>query len=132
MEYQTNSMCATWRTPFSAHNQVHITGESFSENRPREIPESHLILSAYDFSNFTKIVDIGGGYGGFIFAVLKAYPQIKGILFDLPHATEAVEKIIEDNTISDRCELVTGDFLESIPAGGDLYTLKSVIHRLER
>lgn len=95
---------------------------SFSEQ------EIDSILSAYDFSNFKKIVDIGGGYGGFIFAVLKAYPQIKGILFDLSPTVITVGKPIEGNTIADRCELVTGDFFKSIPIGGDLYTLKSVIH----
>ncbi|MEW5950134.1 MAG: methyltransferase [Thermodesulfobacteriota bacterium] len=95
---------------------------SFSEQ------EIDSILSAYDFSSFKKIVDIGGGHGGFISAVLKAYPQIKGILFDLSHAVTTVGKPIEGNTIADRCELVAGDFFKSIPIGGDLYTLKSVIH----
>jgi len=90
--------------------------------------EIESILSSYDFSNFTKIVDIGGGNGAFMCAVLKSCPDVNGILFDLPNTIETARKLIKEKAEEKRCDLVAGDFFKSMPVGGDLYTLKSVIH----
>jgi ubiquinone/menaquinone biosynthesis C-methylase UbiE len=85
------------------------------------------ILAGYDFSSFETIVDIGGGDGGLLAAILKAYPNMKGVLFDIPSVTLKAERRMEAERLSDRCEIVSGDFFESVPPG-DAYILKAVIH----
>lgn len=90
--------------------------------------EIDSILSAYDFNNFAKIIDIGGGNGALICAVLKRYPQIKGTLFDLPFAVKKARELLKDKLDANNYDLIEGDFFESVPVGGNLYILKSVIH----
>ena len=85
-------------------------------------------LTTFDFSGISRIVDVGGGQGELISAILKAHPEMHGVLFDLPSAIEGARRLVESEGVSDRCELVGGSFFESVPAGGDLYILQGVIH----
>jgi len=71
---------------------------------------------------------VGGGDGTLIAAILKAVPGMRGVLFDLPAGVEAAVQTLEAAGVSDRCEVVTGDFFTSVPDGADAYLLKSVIH----
>ncbi len=86
------------------------------------------ILHSYDFSSIHKIVDVGGGNGSLISAVLGAYPAMQGILFDLPHVADAGRSRLEKAGLANRCEVVAGSFLESVPSGGDAYMLKWILH----
>ena len=86
------------------------------------------IAAHYDFSSVRKIVDIAGGQGTLISQILKANPTMEGILFDLPQTIERAKPFIEAQGISDRCELVSGNFFESVPTGGDAYMMKHIIH----
>jgi hypothetical protein len=86
------------------------------------------ILDAYDFSGFTRIVDVGGGQGALLATILKAAPGARGVLFDLPPVIAGAAAHIEANGVGDRCELVTGDCFQGVPAAGDAYVLKMVIH----
>jgi hypothetical protein len=86
------------------------------------------ILHSYDFSSIPKIVDVGGGKGSLISAVLAAYPAMQGILFDLPHVADAGRRQLEKAGLANRCEVVAGSFLESVPSGGDAYMLKWILH----
>ena len=86
------------------------------------------ILSSYDFSPIGKIVDVGGGHGSFIASILKINPHMRGILFDAPPVIEGARRRIEAEGIAERCEVIAGDFFESVPSGGDAYILKSIIH----
>lgn len=85
-----------------------------------------FVAGAYDFSKFETIIDIGGGTGELLAAILKTHAQPRGIVFDLPHAIEHARAacLLPEG----RSELIAGSFFEAIPAGGDLYLMKSVIH----
>lgn len=85
------------------------------------------ILGAYDFSGIGTLVDVGGGQGTFLAAILKSYPAMRGILFDLPQVVEIAKGIMRAEGVAERCELVAGDAMESVPSGGDAYVFKSVI-----
>ena len=85
-------------------------------------------LEKYDFSWARKIVDVGGGYGEFLFQVLDAFPQSQGVLYDLPHAIDVVKAQPRDSSHVSRCHLVTGNFFQSVPAGADLYLMKAILH----
>jgi O-methyltransferase domain len=86
------------------------------------------MLEAYDFSQATKIVDVGGGHGKIISEILKRNPGMHGILFDMPHAFEGGRRTVALAGLVDRCEVVSGDFFVSVPAGADAYLLSRVIH----
>jgi hypothetical protein len=86
------------------------------------------ITSLYDFSRFNKIVDVGGGHGGLITSILKANPQAKGVLFDAAEVISGARPKIEAAGLAERCEAVAGDFFQSVPAGGDAYIMKWIIH----
>jgi hypothetical protein len=86
------------------------------------------ILALYDFSSFGTVMDIGGGHGGLITSILKANPKLKGVLFDAPQVIEGARPKIEAAGLSERCQTVAGDFFKSVPAGGDAYVMKWIIH----
>ena len=90
--------------------------------------ESDDILDAYDFSSMSVVADLGGGNGSQIINLLKRYPNLKGILFDLPHVIERAKKQIESAGLTDRCELVGGDFFDAVPSGADAYMMRHIIH----
>jgi len=90
--------------------------------------ESDIILDAYDFSRFGVIADIGGGNGSQITGILQRHTSMKGILFDLPHVIERAKERIEAAGLTDRCELVSGSFFESVPQGADAYMMRHIIH----
>ncbi|MGB7921759.1 MAG: methyltransferase, partial [Pyrinomonadaceae bacterium] len=91
-------------------------------------PFNAAVTAAYDFSTIKEIVDVGGGHGSFISTILKAYPEMKGILFDVPHVSEGARCRLRAEGVADRCRVVAGDFLESIPEGADAYIMKHIIH----
>lgn len=86
------------------------------------------VLGAYDFSGAETIVDIGGGHGAFINSILQTAPGSKGILFDQPAVIESAKTANESTGLGARCEMVGGDFFAEVPAGGDVYTMKAIIH----
>jgi hypothetical protein len=86
------------------------------------------ITAAYDFSRFGHIVDVGGGNGAFLAAILQATPGARGTVFDLPHVVAGVEAVVADAGVADRCDAVGGSMFESVPAGADAYVMKAVLH----
>jgi SAM-dependent methyltransferase len=85
------------------------------------------ILAAYDFSRFERIVDVGGGHGALLAGLLAVSSKTRGVLYDLPAVVTGAEAL-RSADIADRCEIVGGDFFESVPADGDAYILSRVIH----
>jgi hypothetical protein len=86
------------------------------------------VLAGYPFSTIDKVVDVGGGDGSLIVALLQGNPRMKGVLFDLPHVTEKATRRIAEAGLAGRCEVVAGDAFASVPGGGDAYILSRVIH----
>lgn len=86
------------------------------------------IVEAYDFSGAGEVVDIAGGHGFLLAAILKANPHLRGVLFDQPTIIDGAIEPLKKQDINDRVELVPGDFFESVPAGADIYTMKHIIH----
>jgi len=86
------------------------------------------IIKAYDFSGVHTLVDVGGGYGMLLAAILSAYPEMRGKVFDLPHCQEGATRLLAERGVAGRAEFVAGSFFDSVPAGADAYILKSVIH----
>ncbi len=82
----------------------------------------------YDFSHARHIVDVGGAHGDLLLAIVQANPQARGTVFDLPHVAEAARQAITVQGYHGRCEVLGGDFFQSVPPGGDFYMLKLILH----
>jgi hypothetical protein len=86
------------------------------------------LLAHYDFPYSGTFIDIAGGDGSLLSAVLKTRPSARGVVMDLPFTQPAAEARIAAAGLADRCSFVPGDFFHSVPAGGDLYTMKWILH----
>ena len=86
------------------------------------------VLDAYDFSGASRIVDVGGGSGALLNAILHREPEASGIVFDAPRVAGPARERIRQEGLTGRCSVVSGDFFGEVPAGGDLYLLKWVLH----
>jgi hypothetical protein len=89
---------------------------------------ARAVTAAYDFSKSKVIADIGGGNGTLVSAILAAFPHCRGVVFDLPAGVAEAPTLLAAAGLADRCEVVAGDFFQSVPVGADMYILKSVIH----
>ncbi|GAA1014641.1 methyltransferase [Acrocarpospora pleiomorpha] len=95
----------------------------------RAIPFANGLADHYDFTGVERVVDVGGGRGHILTAVLAAHPGTRGVLFDLDRVIPSGREAIAAAGLADRCECVVGDFFvpDGIPAG-DVYILANVIH----
>jgi hypothetical protein len=87
--------------------------------------ETEAVLAAYDFSAIGHLVDVGGGQGSLLMAVLRAHPQLRGGVFDQPHV---VAPVAVPADLAGRLNFSGGDFFASAPAGADAYLLKHILH----
>jgi hypothetical protein len=91
-------------------------------------PETQAMLDSYDFGGVGTLVDIGGGNASVITTVLKSYSKLKGILYDLPGVIERARGAIATAGLSGRCSAIGGSFFDAVPAGGDAYMMRHIIH----
>ena len=91
-------------------------------------PIASAIAQAVDFTGVDHIVDVGGGVGALLITILLAHPRMRGVLFDLSHATRLAGERCAAAGVAERCEFATGSFFERVPNGADAYLLKSVLH----
>ncbi|MGC2655880.1 MAG: methyltransferase [Mycobacterium sp.] len=96
--------------------------------RQTTVAAAQQLPDSYDFNRFHTVVDIGGGDGTLLAAVLKANPALQGILFDTAEGLAQSDETFVAAAVGDRATRVVGDFFHSAPPGADLYLLKSVIH----
>jgi len=86
------------------------------------------VVTAYDFSGARQVVDVGGGHGSLLAAILVANPATRGILLDLPAVVAGAAPVLAAAGVADRCQAIGGDMFAAIPAGGDVYVMKQVLH----
>lgn len=85
-----------------------------------------LIAADVDLPKHGTVVDVGGGFGGLLLAILRSHPDLHGVLFDRPQALEGHR--LGDLGAADRWQLASGDFFSEVPGGADIYVLKAVLH----
>jgi len=91
-------------------------------------PVQASVTAAYDFSQARTVVDVGGGYGSLLASILTANPTLRGVLFEIAPVIEAARGRLAAARLSERCDLVAGDAFDAVPAGGDIYVIKWVLH----
>lgn len=87
-----------------------------------------MVTSVYDFTRYGTIVDVAGGHGRLLAGVLATTPNSRGVLFDQPHVVADAGPLLRNHDVADRVQIVEGSFFVTVPAGGDLYLLKHIIH----
>lgn len=90
--------------------------------------EVSVITSAYDFSQFELLVDVGGGHGRLLSGILKQNPKLSGIVFDQPHVIDGATAHFRAEGVAERAKAEGGDFFISVPGNGDAYILSHIIH----
>ena len=86
------------------------------------------LVAKYDFSNIKSMVDVGGGLGGFLTAVMREVPHLEGTLFDLPHPIKIAQENKYQPDLDSRLSFEAGSFFDHVPAGRKLYFLSRIIH----
>jgi ubiquinone/menaquinone biosynthesis C-methylase UbiE len=86
------------------------------------------VARAYDFSSSRLVLDVGGGHGAVLRAVLAAHPHLRGILFDLPDVVEGARRELAAAGLVERCDLVGGSFFDRLPDGADTAILCDILH----
>ena len=113
--------------PFYAYMAGHPqVGAHFNRwmTRSSEL-DNAAVVASYDFSPFRTVVDVGGGQGATLAAILRAYPSARGVLLDLPAVVEQAAPL-RDPELAGRCEIIGGDMVRAVPPGGDAYVIKMV------
>lgn len=85
-------------------------------------------LSHYDFTGFDLVVDVGGGHGAVLAAILRSAPDARGVLYDLPPVVEGAGPTLSAAGVAERASTAAGSFMESVPDGGDAYVMKNIVH----
>jgi hypothetical protein len=94
----------------------------------RTLPVASEFAASDVVRDIRTLVDVGGGTGTLMATVLRHAPEIGGVLVERPGMLELAHGYLAEQGVADRCELVEGDFFSAVPAGGDVYVLKSVLH----
>ncbi len=87
-----------------------------------------MALEACDLSDARLLVDVGGGHGHLVAALLGRYPELHALVFDLPHVVAGADKVLAEAGVADRAGTAGGDFFAAVPEGGDAYVLSMILH----
>jgi hypothetical protein len=87
--------------------------------------------SVHDFTRARTVVDVGGGKGALLAALLAGNPHLTGVVLEVPHVVATTRDWLRQQGLADRCEVIGGDFFASVPAGGDVYLLSRILHDWE-
>jgi hypothetical protein len=94
----------------------------------RSEQEASDVVAAYDFGGIGRLVDVGGGHGILLGAILRSAPDLRAVLVHQPAVVAQAERRLAAEGVAGRCQLVGGDFFADVPAGADAYLLSRVLH----
>lgn len=121
----------------------HVIGQPIFEYFPTDTEESEVfnhamtcfsemvtpaVLEAYDFSGIGTLMDVAGGHGALLRAILNKYPTMRGVVIDLDHVVEGARQLPENQALAHRCEFLPADFFAAVPSHADAIIMKHIIH----
>lgn len=115
-----------WWTHFAAHPELAELFNRAMGSMARLV--NSATLAAHDLGDVRHLVDVGGGQGQLVTTILRRYPEMTAVVFDLPHVAARAEEVMREAGLAGRVECVGGDFLQAVPAGGDAYVLSWTLH----
>lgn len=110
----------------SEHPEEAAVFNRFMQHSPDD--RQAAVVEAYDFSGIRVVVDVGGGNGALLKAILTAHSHAEGLLYDQPAVVATAPPLLAEAGLTDRCRIRAGDFFETVPPGGDCYTLSQILH----
>jgi len=120
--------CDQWEY-FRRHSDI---AERFNKHMTARTSQvTSALLNSYDFSQFKTLIDVGGGLGTVLASILNKFPQLHGCLYEQSSVIEEAKSFLEAQGVISRCDVISGDFFESVPKGFDGYLMKSVTHDWE-
>jgi hypothetical protein len=115
--------------PFSYYDQHPEAGEAFENWMTLSARQASTGISYdYEFPEEGTVVDVAGGEGVLLAAILKPRPRLHGILLERKSVLEKARQTLIAEGVLERCRLVAGDFRRAVPRGGDVYVLRNVLH----
>jgi precorrin-6B methylase 2 len=90
--------------------------------------QDEAVAATLELRGGRRLVDVGGGQGGLLAALLAAHPEAEGMLFDLPHVVALAPPVLAAAGVASRCRITGGDFFEALPRDGEIYLLRKVLH----
>jgi hypothetical protein len=113
-----------------SYRAAHPDNSRLFDEAMRSMTESvnAAVATSYPFKEFGWIVDVGGGNGALLLAILAKNPETRGTVFELPHVALHARERIAASDVSARCDVMEGDAMTSVPSGADAYVVKGVIH----
>ena len=111
---------------YDSHPDTAAAYDSFMTGASVNIAES--VATNYEFPDTGTVVDVAGGAGLLLAAILEKHSRLRGILFERPPTLEKARRMLEKRGLLSRCQLVLGDFRKSVPEGADVYVMKNVLH----
>jgi SAM-dependent methyltransferase len=94
----------------------------------QSVPVSRALATAYDFSGFATVMDVGAGYGAVLAEILRANPAIAGVIYDLEGVGAGAQRFLDEMGVGDRVRFVPGSFFDAVPEGADCILLKFILH----
>ena len=86
------------------------------------------LLEAYDFAGIHTLMDVAGGHGALLRAILNKRPEMRGILVDMEHVIDGAKQVPANQAVANRCRFQSADFFAELPAGADAIIMKHIIH----
>jgi hypothetical protein len=102
---------------------------SYAEQMGADVgADAPSIVAAYDWGSLRHVVDVGGGNGALLVALLSAFPDLRGTVVDLPATAGVARTELSDAGLTDRADVVAGSFFDPLPAGASGYLLSAIVH----
>lgn len=111
-----------------AHPEVAASFDALMGHMGHGIPDPNVLPNPADWASIKTVVDVGGGTGALLAEILRAHPDVRGTLVDLPRTVARSHELFQEAGVADRVTIAGQSFFDPLPAGADLYVLKSVIH----
>jgi hypothetical protein len=119
---------ASWEGFLAANPEENTLFNRFMAGGPGAKDPQAEVLADGVYAEGDTVVDVGGGNGKLLVELLRRRPDLHGVVFDLPHVASEAEDIVRESGLSDRCEVVAGDFAAGVPEGADRYVLSHILH----
>lgn len=116
----------SWFEFLATHPEQALGFQSAMSERTAAFASS--VAAEYDFSAASTVVDVGGGKGTLLAAILEKHDHLRGVLFERPEVASDAAAVLAAAGVADRCEVVAGDFFAGVPGGADIYVLANVLH----
>jgi hypothetical protein len=114
--------------PLFAYTEKDADLAAIFNNFMAEMARPRIGAAGYNYAGVKTLVDIGGGDGTTLAAILGSFPALSAVLFDLPAVVARAPAVLDAAGVAGRCRVVAGDFFESVPEGGDAYLLSNILH----